>query len=81
MHKCHKCLATFLAALGGRRLLDLNINISWKRPISGGPHFPEAGHSPACSLSAIVQRLKQHYGQVRSGRFALNPYHMWFICE
>jgi len=77
----HKCLGTFLAAMIVRRLLDLSIGIPWKRPIAGGPHFWEVGYSPACSRTAIVRRLKQRYHQVRSGRFALNPYHVWFICE
>ena len=30
---------------------------------------------------AIVKRLRARYHSVRSGRFALNPYHVWFICE
>lgn len=41
-------------------------------------HFWEVGHSRACSRAAIVEKLKKHYGTVRSGRFALNPYHLWF---
>lgn len=77
----HKCLATFLEAQGRRRLLDLNFNIPWKRPIAGGAHFWEVGYTATCSRAAIVQRLKQRYGKVRSGRFTPNPYHMWFICE
>lgn len=70
----------FLPKLAGR-LLDFNLSIPWKRPIAGGPHFWEVGHCADCSRAAIVQRLRQRYGQVRSGRFALNPYHVWFCCE
>lgn len=70
----------FLPKLGGQ-LFDLNFNIPWKRPIAGGPHFWEVGYTATCSRAAIVRRLQQRYGKVRSGRFALNPYHMWFICE
>ncbi len=71
---------TFLPKLGGR-LFDLNFNFPSKHTLAGGPHFWEVGHSPACSRKAIVNRLRQRYPTVRSGRFALNPYHMWFICE
>jgi len=71
---------TFLPKLGGRQF-DLNVNIPWKRPIAGGPHFWEVGYSPACNRKAIVNRLRQRYASVRSGRFSLNPYHVWFICE
>lgn len=28
-----------------------------------------------------LYRLRQRYASIRSGRFALNPYHIWFICE
>lgn len=70
----------FLPKLGGG-LFDLNFNIPWKRPIAGGPHFWEVGHSAACTRAAIVKRLRARYRSVRSGRFALNPYHVWFICE
>lgn len=71
---------TFLPKLGAS-LFDLNFNIPWKRPLAGGPHFWEVGHSPACSRKAIVERLRHRYNVVRSGRFALNPYHVWFIGE
>jgi hypothetical protein len=71
---------SYLPKLGGR-LFDLNLDIPWKRPIAGGPHFWEVGHSAECSRAAIVKRLRQRYPRVRSGRFALNPYHVWFICE
>lgn len=47
----------------------------------GCSHFWEVGYTAACARAAIVKRLKQRYGKVRSDRFALNPYHMWFICE
>ncbi len=70
----------FLPKLAGR-LFDLNLNIPWKRRIAGGPHFWEVGYTTTCTRAAIVQRLKQRYGKVHSGRFALNPYHMWFVCE
>jgi hypothetical protein len=70
----------FLPKIGGG-LFDLNVNIPWKRPIAGGPHFWEVGYRPSCSRKAIVKRLRQRYRTVRSGRFALNPYHIWFICE
>lgn len=46
-----------------------------------GSHFREIGHSPACARAAILQLLKQRYGEVSSGRFALRPNYMWYICE
>lgn len=52
-----------------------------KRLASIQRHFWEVGHTADCSRVAIVNRLRQRYAQVLSGRFALNPYHMWFICE
>lgn len=64
-----------------RRLFDLNFNFPSKHPITGGPHFWEVGYTAACSRSAIAKRLNTRYRSVRSGRFALNPYHMWFVCE
>ena len=70
----------FLPKLGAR-LFDLYFNSPWKSTIAGGPHFWEVGYSAACSRTAIVKRLKQRYANVRSGRFALKPYHMWFVCE
>lgn len=70
----------FLPKLGGR-LLDLNFDVPWKRPIAGGPHFWEVGQSYDCTRAAIGRRLSKRYNTVRSGRFALNPYHIWFICE
>lgn len=69
----------FLPKVGGR-LFDLNFDIPWRRPIAGGPHFWEVGYSSDCSRAAIVRRLRQRYATVHSGRFALNPYHIWFIC-
>lgn len=38
-------------------------------------------HPSDCTRKAIVKHLRQRYPSVRSGRFALNPYHIWFICE
>lgn len=64
----------------GVRLFDLNFDIPWRRPIAGGPHFWEVGHSSDCSRAAIVRRLRRRYATVHSGRFTLNPYHIWFIC-
>jgi len=65
----------------GARLFDANIDIPWRRPIEGGPHFWEVGYNSQCTRSGIIRRLKTRYNIVRSGRFALNPYHIYFICE
>jgi hypothetical protein len=71
---------SFLPKLGAR-LLDLNVDIPWKHQLPDGAHFWEVGYTAECSRAAIVKRLKQRYRTVRSGRFALNPYHIWFIAE
>lgn len=65
----------------GTKLFDFNVNSPMKHPIAGGPHFWEVGYSSDCSRASIVRRLTQRYNSVRSGRFALNPYHVWFIAE
>lgn len=70
----------FLPKLGGR-MFDLILDVPLKKSLAGGPHFWEVGHSRACTRAAIVERLKLRYSSVRSGRFALNPYHIWFECE
>jgi hypothetical protein len=70
----------FLPKLGARPI-DLVFNIPWKRPIAGGPHFWEVGYSAGCSRRALVDKLRSRYGSVRSGRFGLNSYHVWFECE
>ena len=70
----------FLPKLGVR-LFDFNFDIPLRRSIAGGPHYWEVGYNRSCSRAAIVNRLKKLYPKVRSGRFALNPYHVWFICE
>lgn len=71
---------TFLPKLGGK-LFDFTFSIPWKHSLADGPHFWEVGHSPKCSKSEIVRRLRARYKNVRSGRLALNPYHIWFICD
>lgn len=63
------------------RLFDANIDIPWRRSIEGTPHFWEVGYNAACTRSAIIEKLKTRYSRVSSGRFALNPYHAYFICE
>ncbi len=65
----------------GARLFDLNIDIPWRRPVEGSPHFWEVGYNRQCSRKAIENRLRTRYKTVRSGRFALNPYHIYFVCQ
>lgn len=61
-------------------LFDLVFRIPWKRPIPA-PHFWEVDTALECTRQSIVRLLRQRYRTVRTGRFALNPYHVWFICE
>jgi len=70
----------FIPKIGGR-LFDFNFNVPLKRPIADGPHFWEVGYNSQCSQRAIIRSLRGRYSSVRSGRFSLNPYHIWFICE
>lgn len=60
---------------------DLNFALPLKHKLEGGPHFWEVGYSRSCTRRAIVDRLKTRYKTVRSGRFELNAYHIWFECE
>ena len=62
------------------RSLGLNIDIRRERPMEPA-HFWEVGYSRACARTAIIAKLRQHYGTVTSGRFELNPYHLWFECQ
>lgn len=65
----------------GFKQLDFTFRFPFRRQLEDGCHFWEVGYNPECSREAIVARLKQHYPSVRSGKFLLNPYHMWFACE
>ena len=65
----------------GFKHVDLNFNFPFRRRLENSPHFWEVGYNSDCSRSAIEDRLKRHYSSVRSGKFLLNPYHVWFVCE
>lgn len=63
------------------RLVGLTLN--WSRPQRQlcEQHYWEVGWNRDCSASALTERLLRHYRSVRTGRFALNPYHAYFIAE
>jgi hypothetical protein len=61
--------------------IDMNVALPIKRPLEGGPHFWEVGYSADCTRKEIVTRLKKRFGVVRSGRYPLNPYHIYFECQ
>jgi hypothetical protein len=63
------------------RAVDLVVNFPWRHPIAGGPHFWEVGYNSECSRRALIGKLRTRYNHVRSGRFNLNPYHVWFECQ
>jgi hypothetical protein len=65
----------------GNHIFDFNLTLPFKHNIIGGPHFWEVGFNTECSRNSIIKKLKQRYSKVRSGRFKLNPYHIWFVCE
>lgn len=65
----------------GDRLLSADVALSFKKHALTEQHFWEVNHDKSCSVGAIVGRLRKLYSSVRSGRFALNPYHAWFIAE
>lgn len=70
----------FLPKLGIRNF-DFAFDTPFKHPIAGGPHFWEVGLNSGCTRRKIEDLLGRRYKSVRSGRFKLNPYHLWFICE
>lgn len=65
----------------GRFLVDAHINLPIKHNLEGSPHFWEVGYTPDCTRRNIMSRLEKRYKNVRSSRFALNPYHYSFIAE
>ena len=65
----------------GPRKVDLNFNTGWRRRLDKGPHFWEVGSTRECSRRALLKRLRRRYSDVTTGRFALNPYHVYFECE
>jgi hypothetical protein len=73
-------ISTILPKIGNY-IFDVNISLPVKHNLSGSSHFWEVGYNKDCSRANIIKKLKQRYTNVRSGRFKLNPYHVWFICE
>jgi len=63
------------------RLVDLNVGLPKSTNLADGPHFWEVGWNARCSRKSIEQRLAGLYGRVRTGRFAVNPAHVFFIAE
>jgi SAM-dependent methyltransferase len=63
------------------RLIDLNFGFRKTADLADGPHFWEVEWSTECSRKAIERRLSSYYAVVRSGRFAVNPAHFFFIAE
>jgi len=61
----------------------IDLHVGWPRydKLVGSPHFWEIGLNRNCSRRSIEKRLRGLYGRVRSGRFAVNPTHMYFIAE
>lgn len=62
----------------GSYLTDFNINMPRRHRIDSSPHFWEVGYSRECTKKEILRKLGSRYGNVKSGRFALNPYHLFF---
>ncbi len=65
----------------GACLFDLNFDFPYKNKFEGGAHFWEVGFDRSTSRSSIIDRLRSRYTSVKSGRFTLKPYHIWFECE
>ena len=63
------------------KLIDMNYSIRKTTDLSAGPHFWEVGWSAGCSRKSIERRLNSYYSRVHSGRFAVNPAHLFFIAE
>jgi len=80
-HKTYGVAGLWYLPKLGFRVFDWIFNSPSKRKLDGTPHFWEVGYQSECTRKAIVNRLKKRYDKVSSGRFALNPYHIWFIAE
>jgi hypothetical protein len=63
------------------RLVDFSFSLPSNQPFSDGPHFWEVGSEKDSENSSLISVLKEKFQRVRSGRFALNPYHIFYICE
>lgn len=63
------------------KMLDFNIKFPKKRNLENSPHFWEVGSSRECSQQCIENELRKRYSNVSSGRFNMNPYHIFFIGE
>jgi hypothetical protein len=61
--------------------IDINFDIPFKRKLEGSPHYWEVGSSDECSVQSIKKLLMTRYDSVVTGRFVLNPYHIYFCCE
>ena len=68
-----------LPRLGPRRI-DLNFSVPCMRKMEAS-HFWEVGSSRECLRGAIEERLRSRYSTVNTGRFAMNPYHVFYECE
>jgi SAM-dependent methyltransferase len=62
-------------------LIDLNVALPKSSALAEGPHFWEVGWNAQCSRRSIEKRLAAHYASIRSGRFAVNPAHIFFVAE
>jgi hypothetical protein len=75
----------FRSPRGPTSLFDLTFRIPrWRKPTQADiweTHFWEVGFSRECSRKAVVERLRPLYRSVTTGRFAINPGHLYFVCE
>ena len=58
-------------------LLNRYVETPWAGPL-GKAHFWEIGSTPRSSKRNILRILEKYYTNVRTARFALNPYHVCF---
>jgi hypothetical protein len=65
----------------GDRLVSLSLPLPWQQRELCEQHYWEVGWNDSCSAKAITEKLLRNYRTVRSGRFALNPFHAYFIAE
>lgn len=61
----------------GPALVNRYLQTSWAKGIAPA-HFWEIGSSAETGPKNVQETLGRHYTGVRTGRFALNPYHVWF---
>ncbi|MGH1441576.1 MAG: class I SAM-dependent methyltransferase [Cellvibrionaceae bacterium] len=63
------------------RPFSFHVNVRKEKDLSATQHFWEVYSEAATKPKAICKELRNHYRDVRSWKFQLNPYHICFYAE